>query len=455
MRFIVLLFLSNLAVACNNISIIQKPIVFDKERVALTQQYRLKHYDIKSKSIVIQPRMIVLHWTQIKDISSTYNVFYPAVLSNRPDISKGGNLNVSAHFLVDRDGKIYQLMPTNWMARHVIGLNDVAIGIENVGGVDDREDLTAAQVNANVCLVRYLKKQYPTIEYLIGHYEYGEFRYTKLWKEKDSNYFTAKKDTGEKFMRLVRGGLIHPVLSPENAKAIGEKIWQNECNGKISGLTSWNKGENFASLGIGHCIWYPAGKQDIFEESFPKLIQYMRARHVVVPKWLDKPDVPACPWQSREEFLRAIKNNELRLWELRQFLINTVPEQTQYLIYRLETLLPQILELVPVGERPNIQHEIEQLIQTPIGIYSLVDYINFKGDGILESFSGGWGLLQVLREMQHAPNNLTPNEAYAWAASKVLKRRVASAPQARKMNEKRWLTGWLKRVNTYREDRNQ
>jgi hypothetical protein len=195
--------------ACNNIDIIQKPIIFDKERIALTKQYRFEHYGIKSQSIVIQPRIIVLHWTQIKDLKSTYNAFYPAALSNRPDIKKGGNLNVSAHFLVDRDGKIYQLMPTNWMARHTIGLNDVAIGVENIGGVGGLEDLTPAQVNANVCLVRYLKKQYPAIEYLIGHYEYGRFRHTKLWREKDNNYFTDKKDPGEKFMQLVRGGLIH------------------------------------------------------------------------------------------------------------------------------------------------------------------------------------------------------------------------------------------------------
>jgi len=263
-----------------------------------------------------------------------------------------------------------------------------------------------------------------------------------------------------------------PLLSPESAKVIGKKIWQNECGGKISGLTSWNKGENFASLGIGHCIWYPAGKQDVFEESFPKLLQYMHARHIIVPRWLDKPNIPACPWQSREEFLRAIQNNEPRLRELRQFLINTIPEQTQYLIHRLETVLPQILELVPIRECPNIRHEIEQLVQTPIGIYALVDYVNFKGDGIAEYkkcpsqharietknltteqvYACGWGLLQILREMQYAPKNLTSNEAYVWAASEALKRRVAHAPLARKAYEERWLIGWLKRINSYHDN---
>ena len=175
----------------------------------LTRQYRFKHYGINAKSIKIKPRMIVLHWT-CTNFQDAYDIFYPAVLRNRIDINKGGDLNVSAHFLVDRDGKIYQLMPTNWMARHTIGLNNIAIGIENVGGVGDIENLTQAQVDTNIYLIRGLKKQYPDIKYLIGHYEYGKLRNTKLWQEKNSDYFTDKKDPGEKFMRLVRNGLKNP-----------------------------------------------------------------------------------------------------------------------------------------------------------------------------------------------------------------------------------------------------
>ena len=55
---------------------------------------------------------------------------------------------------------------------------------------------------------------------------------------------------------------------------IGRKIWQNECGGTVAGLTSWNAGENFASLGIGHFIWYPAGARGPFEESFPVFVRY-------------------------------------------------------------------------------------------------------------------------------------------------------------------------------------
>lgn len=199
---------SSVASSGKNLAIIQKPIKFDKERIALTQQYRFEHYGIKSKAIIIQPRIIVLHWTCASNLKGVYNTFYPATLpGGRPDIQTAGNLNVSAHFLVDRDGTIYQLMPTNWMARHTIGLNDSAIGIENMGGVDGREDLTAAQVKANINLVYYLKKQYPSIKYLIGHYEYGDFRTTKLWMEKNNSYFTIKTDPGKKFMFLVRKSL--------------------------------------------------------------------------------------------------------------------------------------------------------------------------------------------------------------------------------------------------------
>ncbi|MGZ5512150.1 MAG: hypothetical protein ACXWG7_02070, partial [Chthoniobacterales bacterium] len=58
-------------------------------------------------------------------------------------------------------------------------------------------------------------------------------------------------------------------LSRADAQRIGRKVWQNECGGTIAGLTSWNAGENFASLGIGHFIWYPKDVRGPFEESFP------------------------------------------------------------------------------------------------------------------------------------------------------------------------------------------
>src|ERR1700680_5207980 len=72
-------------------------------------------------------------------------------------------------------------------------------------------------------------------------------------------------------------------LSDAQADQIGRHLWQNECGGTISGLTSWNSGENFASLGIGHFIWYPEGVHGPFDESFPKLLAFSYERQVAIP----------------------------------------------------------------------------------------------------------------------------------------------------------------------------
>src|SRR5438270_10649839 len=75
-------------------------------------------------------------------------------------------------------------------------------------------------------------------------------------------------------------------LSHPDVLRIGKRIWQNECNGTISGLTAWNEGEDFASLGIGHFIWYPRGPRGPFDESFPKLVSFISSRGAKLPTLL-------------------------------------------------------------------------------------------------------------------------------------------------------------------------
>ncbi len=193
-----------------DLKIIDKPIDFGKKRVELTKEYIKNHYGLDAKDITINPKIIVLHWTAVPTLEGSFDRLKPELLlTDRKDIAAAGALNVSSHFLVDRDGSIYRLMPDNYMARHTIGLNYYAIGIENVGGKGDKsEDLTQAQVEANVYLVRYLKKKYPEIELLIGHYEYGRMKKTKYWLEKDDNYFTQKNDPGDIFMKAVRSRVV-------------------------------------------------------------------------------------------------------------------------------------------------------------------------------------------------------------------------------------------------------
>ena len=200
---ILILMGSRRAVVAQVPPIVEKPIVWNEERLRLTQEYLREHYGIITDTPAIVPRMIVVHWTAYPTLERSYEAFYAATLTDdRPNIRQASQLNVSVPYLIDRDGTVYRLMPDTLMARHVIGLNHCAIGIENVGD-GQNHPLTPAQLAANVQLIRYLTDQYP-IEYLIGHHEYRRFIGHPLWKERDPTYLTDKDDPGEAFMHQLR-----------------------------------------------------------------------------------------------------------------------------------------------------------------------------------------------------------------------------------------------------------
>lgn len=182
-----------------------RPISFSASRQAATLDYIEAHYGLRPDDISIEPRILVLHWTAIGSLERSFRVFDREELAgSRPDLESAGQVNVSIQFLVDRDGTIYRLMPETWMARHVIGLNYNAIGVENVGGEESVDDMSDEQIAANVELVRDLVRRHPTLEYLIGHLEYREFEGHALWLERDPDYRTEKVDPGERFMSAVR-----------------------------------------------------------------------------------------------------------------------------------------------------------------------------------------------------------------------------------------------------------
>lgn len=197
---------SILLIGCRSTSVIQKPISFDEEREQLSIQYLEKRHGIKQTTASIQPKIIVVHYTVIPTMERTFNAFMPSILpSSRTGIKSASSLNVSSQYLIDRDGTTYQLLPDTVFARHVIGLNYCAIGIENVANGKDLP-LTKKQLNANVRLIRTLATKYD-IEYLIGHHEYQAFIGHPLWKETDPHYLTKKSDPGDAFMTDLRNKL--------------------------------------------------------------------------------------------------------------------------------------------------------------------------------------------------------------------------------------------------------
>ncbi|MEM1294759.1 MAG: hypothetical protein AAGH89_05295 [Verrucomicrobiota bacterium] len=238
-------------------------------------------------------------------------------------------------------------------------------------------------------------------------------------------------------------------LTQDAKQKIGRKIWLNESSGTVEGLTSWNKNEYFASLGIGHFIWYTAKKPGPFDESWPKLIAFMKQRNVAMPEWIAT--TKDCPWNSYEEF-HAAKNSAM-MNELRGFLKHTIDVQTDFIVHRLQSALPKMKAQAAntAAERSKLERNFYAVASSPQGVYALIDYVNFKGEGIKpeERYKGqGWGLAQVLLEMEGQPNGVAASVEFGNSAKRVLTRRVENA---KPKDESMWLRGWSNRSETYKK----
>ncbi len=238
-----------------------------------------------------------------------------------------------------------------------------------------------------------------------------------------------------------------PSLQDENAmERIGYQVWDNECKRSISGLTHWGKEENFPSLGIAHFIWYPEGVEKRFQETFPSFVQFLKKRNVLLPDWLE--NCVGSPWKNREEFYANEHDSKLK--ELRQLLTDTMDLQVEFIFHRFQKLLPNLTKNLQNEEEVHVLKTIYTLCKSQSGLYALIDYLNFKGDGTTEKeqYQGkGWGLLQVLTSIP--PDSTNPSEDFVVSAEKLLRQRVALSPKER--NEEKWLAGWIKRIHTYNQ----
>ena len=233
-----------------------------------------------------------------------------------------------------------------------------------------------------------------------------------------------------------------PRLAASELDWLGARIYASECSSQPDCLVSWNAGEEFPSLGIGHFIWYRAGQQGPFTETFPDLLRHLQASGVRLPDWLQPP--VSQPWPDRSSFLTARQQPRLR--ELQALLEASQREQAAFIVARFSRSAggPQWLAA------PTQWTKLQAVgnAAPPYGLYALIDYVHFKGEGTnpTERYGGeGWGLWQVLEAMPTAGEQ--PLDDFVSAASQVLARRVANAPPER--NEQRWLAGWQKRVAAY------
>ncbi len=147
--------------------IVAKPIPFGATRKAEMARYAEEHYGIDSWKLV-HPRVIVEHYTATTTFSSAWNTF----ANDTPDPELHELPGDCAHFIIDTDGTIYQLVPLTVMCRHTVGLNYTAIGIEHVGTSDQEILHNPKQLASSLELTLWLMHRFDiSLPNVIGHSE--------------------------------------------------------------------------------------------------------------------------------------------------------------------------------------------------------------------------------------------------------------------------------------------
>jgi N-acetylmuramoyl-L-alanine amidase len=201
--------------------IVPKPIPFGAQRKAETAAYARRHYGLDTWRLE-RPRVIVEHYTASESFASAYSTFAADV----PDGELHELPGTCAHFVIDKDGTIYQLVSLTTMCRHTVGLNYTAIGIEHVGTSDAEILGNRRQLDASLRLTAWLMGRFGIqLRNVIGHNEsltspYHHERYTAWrcqthgdWARKDMTVYRARLDVVLRRHELRAGPPARPVAS--------------------------------------------------------------------------------------------------------------------------------------------------------------------------------------------------------------------------------------------------
>lgn len=148
-------------------AIVSRPIPFGPKRRAEMAAYSKRHYG-QAEWRLTTPHVIVEHYTVTTTFAATFATFAP----DRADPELHELPGVCAHFVVDRDGTIYQLVSLTTRCRHTVGLNWTAIGIEHVGSSAEQVLGNPRQLAASLRLTRWLQQRFSIARRnVIGHAE--------------------------------------------------------------------------------------------------------------------------------------------------------------------------------------------------------------------------------------------------------------------------------------------
>ncbi len=181
--------------------IVQRPIPFGARRRAETAAYSRRHYGDETWRLV-RPHVIVEHVSETRSAAAVFATFAP----DRPDSELHELPGICAHFVVDRDGRILQLVSTAVRCRHAVGLNWTAIGIEHVGFADGDVLGDARQLRASLRLTRWLRCRYGIpVRDVIGHNESltSPYHHERVARLRGQTHGDMRRPTMEHYRRAL------------------------------------------------------------------------------------------------------------------------------------------------------------------------------------------------------------------------------------------------------------
>ena len=182
-------------------AIVSKPIPFGARRQAETARYAARHYGLQTWRLE-HPRVIVEHYTASDSFSSAWNTF----ARDSPDAELHELPGTCAHFVIGRDGTIYQLVALNTICRHTVGLNWTAIGIEHVGTSDGSVMANKRQLQASLQLTRWLQATYAiATKDVIGHAESlsSPYHHERVGRMKTQTHGDMTRPTMVRYRRML------------------------------------------------------------------------------------------------------------------------------------------------------------------------------------------------------------------------------------------------------------
>jgi N-acetylmuramoyl-L-alanine amidase len=142
-------------------------IPFSDKRKRETARYAQRHYGFNRHRLE-DPKVMVMHYSGTDTVRAARALFAP----DRPDPELRERPNVCVHFIVGKNGRIYQFVPVELMCRHTVGLNYTAIGVDHVGKTDAEVLGNRRQITASLSLSAWLRCRFDVeIKNVIGHNE--------------------------------------------------------------------------------------------------------------------------------------------------------------------------------------------------------------------------------------------------------------------------------------------